>query len=324
MKLVNLMNSLMNNMSNGSMRNIITSAVIIGILLILPPLLPSTYYLDLLVVIFIYASLALSWDILARTGQLSFAHHAFFGIGAYVSVLLYLKGFDPLIGIVAGGVASGITAFGLGVATLRLRGMYFAIATLAFAGFMHISILQLSDLTGGAGGITLDEPIFGGDLYAAYLLALVIALLSIFTSVILNRSRIYYAMKVMSSNETVAKTVGINVTKTILLIFTVSSIFPGLAGAFYAHYIAFVNPEIAFNVGIALAVLAMTVFGGMGTTMGPVLGAAILKIVEEQLRVTITYGHMIIYGLILIAVIVLFPQGLMGLWGRLKSKLGVS
>ncbi|WP_202318461.1 branched-chain amino acid ABC transporter permease [Archaeoglobus neptunius] len=302
------------------MRSAVVSIILVGLLLVFPFILTSTYYLDLLVLIFIYASLALSWDILARTGQISFAHHAFFGIGAYVSVLLYMKGFDPLIGIIAGGLSSGMAAFCLGLATLRLRGMYFAIATLAFAGFMHIAILQLSDYTGGAGGITLDEPIFGGNMYAAYILALTIAIVTVVTSALLNRSRLYYAMKVMASNEIVARTVGINVTKTILLIFTISSIFPGLMGAFYVHYIAFVNPEIAFNVGIALAVLAMAVFGGMGTTFGPVLGAAILRVMEEQLRVTITYGHMIVYGLILIAVIVLFPSGLMGLWDRVRLK----
>ncbi len=301
------------------MRGAVVPMILVGLLMAFPFVFTSTYYLDLLVVIFVYASLALSWDILARTGQISFAHHAFFGIGAYVSVMLYLSGFDPLIGIIAGGLASGMAAFCLGLVTLRLRGMYFAIATLAFAGFMHIAILQLSDYTGGAGGITLDEPIFGGNMYAAYLLALAIAAVTVVTSILLNRSRLYYAMKVMASNEVVARTVGINVTKTILLIFTISSVFPGMAGAFYVHYIAFVNPEIAFNVGITLAVLAMAVFGGMGTTFGPVLGAAILRIMEEQLRVTITYGHMIVYGLILIAVIVLFPSGLMGLWKKMTG-----
>ncbi|HAE62138.1 branched-chain amino acid ABC transporter permease [Archaeoglobus sp.] len=306
------------------MRGIHISILFFVFFIVLPLFLSSTYYLDLLIVIFLYASLALSWDILARTGQISFAHHAFFGIGAYVSVLLYLKGVNPLVGMVAGGFASAMAAFLLGLATLRLRGMYFAIATLAFAGFIHIAVLQLSDYTGGAGGITLDEPLFGGNIYAAYSLALLICLVTITTSLLLERSRLYYAMKVIANNETVAKTIGINVTKTILLIFTLSSIFPGVIGAYYVHYIAFVNPEIAFNVGIALAVLAMGVFGGMGTTFGPVLGAAILRIVEEQLRVTITYGHMIVYGIILIAVILLFPTGLLGLWEKVRRRVSSS
>lgn len=189
------------------MRGIHISILFFVFFIVLPLFLSSTYYLDLLIVIFLYASLALSWDILARTGQISFAHHAFFGIGAYVSVLLYLKGVNPLVGMVAGGFASAMAAFLLGLATLRLRGMYFAIATLAFAGFIHIAVLQLSDYTGGAGGITLDEPLFGGNIYAAYSLALLICLVTITTSLLLERSRLYYAMKVIANNETVAKTI---------------------------------------------------------------------------------------------------------------------
>ncbi len=299
---------------------ILIAAIFILVLVAFPFIVSSSYLIDLAVVIFLYSALALSWDIIARTGLLSLAHHAFFGIGAYTSVLICINyGLDPILSMILGGVVASLAAAGIGAITLKLRGLYFAIATLAFAGFMQVVVLQLPELTGGAGGITLQNPLFGGNLIQSYLLAFLIFLATLGVAIYLSKSKYKYSMAVIASNEIVAKTFGINVPRTILKVFMISSFFPGFIGAYYVHYIAYVNPHIGFDTAITLAVLAMTIFGGMGTNFGPVIGAAILKIAEEILRISFAYGHMIVYGIILIVVILFFPKGLMGIFSERES-----
>jgi len=156
------------------------------------------------------------------------------------------------------------------------------------------------------------DALFAGNIVLCYFLAFTILLVTIFTSIYFFRSKFRYSTTAIATNETVAKSFGINVSRTILVVFTISSFFPGFIGAYYAHYIAFINPHIGFDVAITLAVLTMTIFGGMGTTFGPIIGATILKFIEEILRTNFVYGHMIVYGIILVVVILYLPKGLLG------------
>ena len=283
--------------------------------LALAPLVADPYQLHILILILMSATMALSWDLLVRTGQLSLAHAGFFGLGAYAAALTYSQlGFNWWLSFLAAALAGGLAALGLGMITLRLHGMYFAIATLAFAEVLRTLTLQIN-FTGGAVGVTLPA-IFGGSRVAAYFLVAVIFLICVLTSVLLQRSRWGLAFQAIRARQSVAEVLGVNTIKTKLAAFVISSIFPSLVGAFYIHYVTYIIPYEAFSLNTSVSALVMAVFGGIYSTAGPVIGAVVLKVLEEYLKSVIVYGYTVIYGLILALVILFMPNGLLGVMRR--------
>lgn len=271
------------------------------------------YYLQTSINIIIFAVLALSWDILARTGQLSLAHAAFYGLGGYTSTLLVTRAGIPIpAGIILGGLVAVVAAAGLGVLTLRLRGIYFAIATLAFSETLRVITKQLR-FTGAATGL-LAPPLFGGNLTAQYLLILGVLLVAVLVSWQVNRSRWYFAFTAIRTNEEVASAMGVDVVRFKVLAFMISAVFAGLTGAYFAHVFLFINPFEVYSLAISVGALVAPIFGGLYSTMGPLLGAAVLRVGEEVLRSSIRSGYLIIYGLILAIAILYMPRGLLGVW----------
>lgn len=282
------------------------------------------YYVQIAINILIFATLALSWDLLARTGQLSLAHAAFYGLGGYTTALLTLRLNVPIpVGIVAGGLLAVVAAAGLGVLTLRLRGIYFAIATLAFSETLRVVTNQLR-FTGAATGLVL-RPLLGGERVAQYLTILGILLLLTLVSWLINRSRWQFAFTAIRTNEEVAATMGVDVVRFKVLAFMISAFFAGVTGAFYAHVFLFISPVEGYSLAVSVGALVAPIFGGLYTTAGPLLGAAVLRIGEELLRAWLRSGYLIIYGLILAGVILFMPRGLIGVYtaaaGRLKAVL---
>lgn len=271
------------------------------------------YYLQLALNILIFAVLALSWDLLARTGQLSLAHAAFFGLGAYTSALLVTLGGLPVaVGMAAGTVLAVAAAVGLGVLTLRLRGIYFAIGSLAFSETLRVIAKQMR-FTGGSSGLVVP-PLLGGNLLAQYLVILIILLVLVVVSWGINRTRWYFAFTAIRTNEEVASAMGVDVVRFKVLAFAISAAFAGLAGAFYVHVFLFINPFEAFSLATSVGALVAPIFGGLYSTVGPLLGAAVLRVGEEILRAKFRSGYLIIYGLILAVVILYIPRGLVGVW----------
>ena len=271
------------------------------------------YYLQLAINVVIFAVLALSWDILARTGQLSLAHAAFFGLGAYTSALVTTRAGLPIpLAIVMGSLVATATAAALGFLTLRLRGIYFAIATLAFSESLRVVTKQLR-FTGGPAG-TVAPPLLAGNLPGQYLVILGILLLAVLVSHRVNHSRWHFAFTAIRTNEEVAAVMGVDVVRFKVAAFAASAFFAGLTGGFYAHVFLFINPFEAFGLAISVGALVAPIFGGLYTTLGPLLGAVTLRIGEEALRAVLGSGFLIIYGLILAAVILYMPRGLLGLW----------
>jgi branched-chain amino acid transport system permease protein len=274
------------------------------------------YYLQIGINVLIFAVLALSWDILARTGQLSLAHAAFYGLGAYASALLTLRAGVPVeAGILLGGLVAVLAAAALGLLTLRLRGIYFAIATLAFSETLRVATNQLR-FTGSATGLVVP-PLLGGSRIPQYLVILGVLLLCAAASVLVNRSRWHFAFTAIRTNEDVAAAMGVPVVRFKVMAFVVSAFFAGITGAFYGHVFLFINPIEMYSLAVSVGALVAPIFGGLYTTAGPLLGAAVLRIVEEALRTTIRSGYLIIYGLILAVVILYMPRGLAGTWGAL-------
>jgi branched-chain amino acid transport system permease protein len=178
------------------------------------PLYADAYIMSVFNTIFIFMALSLSWDMMLRTGQLSFGTAGFFGLGAYASVLIVAHmGFNPVLSLFVGAAFSGLIAFALGFIVLRLRLIYFAITTLALTHVFSVIIRNLSDLTGGASGTQLNTAIFNGDPTKLYYMILIIALFTILISEIFSRSRIHYAINAIRNDETTAKSSGVDVFK---------------------------------------------------------------------------------------------------------------
>jgi len=287
--------------------------IVIIILFVSIPFFVGPYPLHVATTILTFLSLALSWDMMLRTGQLSFGTAGFFGIGGYAAVLVYLNfNMNPLLSIIVGGIVAAIIAFILGFTILRLRGIYFAITTLALAGVFMVAIKNLSNLTGGAEGKILPFAIFKGDPIKIYWLTLAIAIITIIISEIFQKTKIYFAITSIRDDEIVAKSSGIDIFKYLVFVFVTTSAIQGIIGGAYVQQYGFVSPESTFSAHFLLLPIAMCLAGGLYSTIGSVIGAVILGIIAEYLKMQFPYGHLIIYGVIIVLVVLLMPRGIAG------------
>jgi branched-chain amino acid transport system permease protein len=288
----------------------------LAIFLLWYPKLADPYFLHLTVAAFLAMILASSWDILARTGQVSVGQAGVFGIGAYTAALLYKWiHLSPVLGMFSGGIVSVLVAAFLGTLTLRLRGIYFSITTIAFAEALSVIWLMTPGFAGGAMGLS-TPPLFGGNREQAYYLILALLALVILVVWLIQATRLNFAFTAIRENEEVANVMGINPTRYKVLAFMISAFFTGFAGGFYSHYNTYIIPYEVFGLGISIACLVMPIFGGLYTIAGPIIGTIVIKAIEEYLRVTVSYGHQIAYGLILVVVVLFMPEGLVGLWKK--------
>jgi branched-chain amino acid transport system permease protein len=285
------------------------------------PLYAGVYLLNVMDIILLYLTLALSWDMLLRSGQISFGVAGFFGVGGYATVLIHLNlGIHPILSIFLGALIAGLLAWLIGSAVLQLRGMYFAIVTLALAEIFRVVVRNLPDITGGPEGTILPSAIFAGNSIHTYFLLVVVAILTILSSEVFSKSRIHFALTSIRNDEIVAKSSGIDVFKYLVFIFAVTSAIQGIAGGAYAQIYGFVSPEGSFSVDFTLLPIAMALLGGMHSTWGPVLGAGLLGVASEYLKLQIPYGHLMVYGIIIVIAILFFPQGIVGTLGQRMKK----
>jgi branched-chain amino acid transport system permease protein len=295
-----------------NLRKILLYSAVLIILLTLP-FYTGVYLLNVMDMILIYLSLAISWDMLVRSGQISFGMAGLFGVGGYAAVLLNIHtGMHPLFSIVLGGLAAAVLAWLVGMAVLQLRGMYFAIVTLALAEIFRVVVRNLPDLTGGPEGTILPSAIFAGNSTRTYWLALAVAAAAVIASELFKKTRIHFALTSIRNDEIVAGSSGIDVFKYLVFIFVVTSLIQGICGGAYAQIYGFVSPEGSFSVDFTLLPIAMVLLGGMHSTWGPVVGAVMLGVISEYLKLKIPYGHQVVYGLIIVVTILFFPQGIVG------------
>ncbi|PSC06594.1 branched-chain amino acid ABC transporter permease [Alsobacter soli] len=260
----------------------------------------------------ISAILALAWDILSRTGQVSLGHAAFFGIGGYGSALL-TPVLGPVLGWAAGILLCGLVAVLLGAVTLRLRRLYFTIATLSFSLSIQVLILVTPGLTGGSTGI-MPPVIAGGSppLQLLFVTGCLVVAAGV-SDVFLGR-RFRPAFFMIRNNPELAAASGVPVTRLKILAFAVSGMVAGLAGSCYCGLYGYVIPDDVFTTNWNVLPLAVTVLGGMDTTLGPIVGAVVLRLLEELARQAVGgVGYQVVYGAVIILFIVGLPEGLAGL-----------
>ena len=291
-------------------------------LLCLPTLFSLDYYLHIFVMAGIHAMLAISLGvIIGFTGQVSLCHAAFYGVGAYASALVSLNfGVSFWFAMWVGGLTAGVLSYALGRLVLRLTGHFLAITTAFFGVLVTVVLNNWVPLTKGPMGIPgiprPSLPAFLGPLAAFESRVAYYYLVLVFVSgvaVIVYRivgSRLGRALIAIRENEELAQSVGIDTMRYKVFAFALGGGLAGIAGAFYAHYILFVSP-VTFTIGESINILVMVIFGGMTTLAGPIVGAAILTILPELLRMAGAL-RLVIYGLALMAFIVWMPQGIVG------------
>jgi branched-chain amino acid transport system permease protein len=290
--------------------------VLVVLLALLPQLVRRDDLINLLFLVFLYVSLGQSWNILAGfAGQTSLGHAAFFGIGALLTRLLWVGGWPFALALLLGALAAMLFALIIGVPTFRLRGAYFAIGTLGMAEALRITISQTMPLVS-----TLPtEQIVGYSLAARYYLALALALATIGVAALLLRSRLSLGMLAVREDEEAAQATGVDPLVHKLIAFVISSFFAGLAGGVYAFYQVSYYPAATFSPHWTFDALLISFVGGLGTVAGPVIGAVFYILVRERLAVTLVDIHQIIFGILFIVVVLVFPGGLVEAWQRLRK-----
>jgi branched-chain amino acid transport system permease protein len=267
--------------------------------------------------VFMFAALASAWNIIGGfAGYASFGNVVFFGLGAYTVAVLMVRGgwgFWPALPVAV--AVGAVYAALVGLPVLRLRGHYFAIATLGVAEGTREVVLNLSSLTGGGAGITL--PVVGTKATTAYpgntaFYYLFLAAMGVAVAVAwgVSRSRFGYALRAIHDDEQGAAATGINTTRGKLAAFALSGALTALVGGLFAFQQVTIYPERLFSVEITVLMVAMAVIGGVGTVVGPVIGAVGLQLLAEYLRQRYLNLHLIVFGTLLAAVVILMPEGL--------------
>ena len=285
----------------------------------------NQYYYFAAYVILQYVVLATAWNILGGyTGYVNFGTAAFFALGAYTSVVL-IKGFAaPLPVLLAAGAAvAGLLGLGIGYLTLRLRGVFFSIATLALAVVLQTMVINW-DYVGGARGISVVRPgrlpFFGSYVEFLFAVMLLLAIFAIAVAWWIETSRIGRGLAAIRDNEEAAECMGVPTLRLKLIATTVSGSLMGVAGAPFPYYVTFVEPSSAFDLNYAVNSLAMPMIGGTTTWVGPVIGAILLGTTQQVATVTISSAlNLLIVGIILVAFVILAPDGILGLVQRLKG-----
>ena len=308
------------------------AAVVLAVLIAFPLVITQTFPIHVMILVFMFGMLGVAWNIMGGyAGMFSFGQAAFFGIGAYTSSYLLLAfQVNPWIGLVAGGVVAALVAALVGYPCSNIRGHYFAIASIAFSEIIRIHFNNWS-LVNAAEGLTipmmpesLANFMFHSSKLPYYYIIMAFLLISVLTCYLIATSKMGYYFRAIRESHEVAKVLGINVVKYRLIAIMVSAFLSAMAGTFYAQYILYIDPESVMLGAISVQIVLISMLGGAGSVLGPVIGAAILIPLAETTRVTL--GHkgtgvdMLIYGFLITLISVYQPQGVWAWMTRTGKK----
>jgi branched-chain amino acid transport system permease protein len=292
-------------------------ALLIAALSLLPPF-GEPYVLHVAIVVLIHVVYAQALYVIMRMGYLSFGHAGYIALGGYTSALLATKlAVSPWLGFVAGGIVAGLFAWALGAVTLKLRGIYLSLSVFAFAEVVN-AVFRAFDVFGGPAGIAgVPRPaLFGTRLNTHlqfYYVVLVVALVSLVFLYRLQWTRFGFTLLALRTRETeaLAESIAINAARHKTLAFVVSCVFCGLMGAVHVHYLRFVSPFV-FTFFLSTDLMVYIMVGGLGSYWGPMLGTVLLTALGEQLFAA-GYYKSLVYAVVLLAVILALPGGLISL-----------
>jgi len=302
------------------------------IFLIYPLIFTLPFPRHVMIMIFLYATLGLAWNMIGGyAGQISLGHALFFGIGAYTSTLMLMKlGASPWVGMLVGGILSIGFSFIIGYPCFKLAGHYFAIATIAIGEIAQVWMLNW-DWAGAAVGLTLPilpESLVNLEFHSTkapyYYIAFGLLILGLLATYGIDRSKLGYYFKAIKGDLEAARSLGINVTKYKFYALALSAFFTSICGSFYAQYVLFIDPDSVFPLMLSIIVCLVATLGGVGTIWGPVIGAFILIPISEFTRIYLGGGgkgtDLIIYGLLIMVISIYQPFGVIGIAKRFQKK----
>ncbi len=305
------------------MRPTLLPYIIFGILALVPLSGASTYLMHIFILVIMWSVIGMAWNLLGGyCGQVSFGHAAFFGMGAYSAGIVYLKlGISAWWGFPVAVVVVALEALIIGFICLRLRGPFFALATLAMGEVLRVTAENLREFTNGSLGILIKQRTWVEKTWYYYII-----LALAFGSFILIRkivhSKLGYYFVAIREDQDAAESLGINTTlyKTIALV--ISAVLTGLAGAFYTNYMGYIDPEIVFALhDISIITIMVVMVGGVATLWGPAVGAVVMVLLAEFIRTLPRVGtaHQSLFGILLILIIIFLPNGLVGDFPKIKK-----
>ncbi|MHB1909315.1 MAG: branched-chain amino acid ABC transporter permease [Nitrososphaerales archaeon] len=314
-----------------------TVIIVASAIVLIAPLGIPKYLVSLAFITVFYAVLSSAWNLVGGyAGQLSLGNTVFLGIGAYFPMLFFIwYKTPPLLGMIGGGALSALVAVGFGLLTIRLRGNFFAMATLGLSEVALLLADNLPNITGGPAGIAIlpgnpSEPLleqisnlqFPYPYFGYYYVMLLLLGLSLAGIIFLLRTTHGYYLKAIGNDETLAESLGINTTGEKVLAFVVSAVITSFAGSIYIFYIRFITPDTLFAPTLALQIVLMPVIGGMGTIIGPIIGAGVFIPIQNfaisYLGPSAGSLDLVVYAIILIVVVLFAPSGLVSL-GKLAK-----
>lgn len=294
------------------------------LLLLVLALLPAAgltpNLIRLFFITFVWVTASLGWNLLGGfAGQVSFGFAVFYGLGAYTAALMIDKGVNPYLSFIGAAIVPALASFLIGLPTFRLRGPYFAIATIGVSEAVRVVMNNL-DFTGGASGFRIGEtrPFRQVEHYYT---ALGMAALAVAISFLVAHSKFGLGLRAIRQDEDAAADLGVNPFGYKLAVHALAAALTGIAGGVFARYAAFIYPQGVFAFQTSVYILLMPVIGGIGTVWGAVLGGVVFGIVEEQLVANFPQLHLLLYGSLLIVIILAEPDGLAGLAGKLYRRL---
>lgn len=291
-------------------------------LFLVPTFLHSPYWLHVMIMASLYAILAISWDLLAGyCGQVSFGNAGFYGIGAYVSALLALRGISPWLSLLLGSLVA--MAFGVLIALpcARLSGAYLAVASIGFGQITYLILLNWVEVTRGSLGLGSipSFPLVPYTKVFYYYLILSFFSLILFIEYKIVRSNMGLKFRAIRDDELLASIMGINTMLYKVLAFAIASFFAGLAGGFSAHFLTVISPESA-HISVTAISVAMARIGGTGTLLGPAIAAFGLMIAPELLRDISPYFRILLVGILLVAIMKIAPEGILPRLSRIYKR----
>ncbi len=306
----------------------LTAIIILLIAAVLPLVVTQSYYQHLMILVLIWVIIGSSWNLLAGyTGQVSFGHAAFFGIGAYTAGILHIKlALSPWWGIAFGGFSAVILGLVIGYLCFRLRGPYFALATLATGEILRLIANNWVDFTEGMVGILIMQT-FVSKLPYYYIILCIAAGCIWVIHLVMNSKWGYYFVSIREDQDA-AESLGIdtNLYKNVSLM--ISSFFTGTAGAFYMNYMGFIDPSVVFSLhNISIQAILVGIIGGVATLWGPALGGLVMVGIQELFRSAmfglapkwVSQGHAMAFGLLVVLTILFMSNGLVGDWPKIKK-----
>jgi branched-chain amino acid transport system permease protein len=305
-----------------SAKRIVAIALIVALLAllaVLPAMVKKDSIINLAILVLLYITLASSWNILGGyTGQTNLGHAAFFGLGALITRLLWLSaGWPLLLSLLAGGAVAVAFALLIGAPAFKLRGVYFAIGTLALAQVLYVTVGNFFPMITSLPA----ELLATYQLAPRYYLFLGVAVLTVGVAYVLVHSRFGLGMMAVREEEDAAESLGVSAFRHKLLALSVSAFFAGLAGGAFAFYHVGYYPQFPFGPVWTFDALMMAYIGGTGTIVGPVLGAVFFVVAKELLALRLVEVHLTVFGVLFILVVLFLPGGLVEAYGRIRKAL---